>query len=119
MGKPIFLPIFFFLILLERLPAQISPVHNSDSLVPGSIDISKITLSESIREKIGFAYIAPDESLRKVYDSVVFNKGPIHKNFIPENYVTKKAVLRFTICNTADSARSVWFFPGLYYWNTQ
>lgn len=119
MGKPIFLPIFFFLILLERLPAQISPIHNSDTLVTGCIDISKITLSESIREKIGFAYIAPDESLREVYDTLVFNNGPIHKNFIPETYVTKKAVLRFTICNTADSARSVWFFPGLYYWNSQ
>jgi signal transduction histidine kinase len=119
MGKPIFLPIFFFLTLLERLPAQISPIHNSDTLVTGSIDISKITLSESIREKISFAYMGSDESLRDVYDSLVFNDGPIHKNFIPEKYVTKKAVLRFTICNTADTARSVWFFPGLYYWNTQ
>lgn len=104
---------------MERLPAQNFPVHSSDTLVTGCIDISKITLSEGIGKKIGFAYIAPGESLTKVYDSLVFNNGPIHKNFIPETYVTKKAVLRFTICNTADTAMSVWFFPGLYYWSSQ
>jgi len=120
MGKHAFFPIFFFLLfLLERLPAQITPVHSSDTLITGCIDISKITLSEKIGKKIGFAYIAPDESLTEVYDSLVFNNGPIHKNFIPEKYVTKKAVLRFTICNTADSIMSVWFFPGLYYWDSQ
>lgn len=120
MGKQVFFPIFFFLLFfLERLPAQNFPVHSSDTVVTGCIDISKITLSEGIGNKISFAYIAPDESLTKVYDSLVFNNGPIHKNFIPETYVTKKAVLRFTICNTADTAISVWFFPGLYYWNSQ
>jgi len=120
MGKQFFFPIFFFLLFhLERLPAQNFPVHSSDTLVTGCIDISKITLSEGIGNKIGFAYMALGKSLTKVYDSLVFNNGPIHKNFIPETYVTKKAVLRFTICNTADTAMSVWFFPGLYYWNSQ
>ena len=120
MGKHIFFPIFFFLLLaFERLPAQVIPVQSGDTLLTDCIDISKITLSESIEKKIGFAYIAPDASLTEIFDSVVFNKGAIHKNFIPGEYVTKKAILRFTICNTADSARSVWFFPGLYYWNSQ
>ncbi|HKZ66643.1 MAG TPA: hypothetical protein VJ111_09825, partial [Chitinophagaceae bacterium] len=119
MGKHIFFPIFFFLLLFfGRLPAQIIPVQTPDTLT-GHIDISKITLSENIEKKIGFAYIAPDASLIEVYDSIVFNNGAIHKNFIPENFVTKKAILRFTISNTADSTIAIWFFPGLYYWNAQ
>lgn len=119
MGKYVFLPIFLLFLLAERLPAQLTPAQREDTLVTGCIDISKITLSESIKNKIGFAYIAPDASLTEVYDSLVFNKGAIHKSFIPEGFVTKKAILRFSLCNTADSAVSVWFFPGLYYWNSQ
>ena len=119
MGKYVFLPIFLLFLLAERLPAQLTPAQREDTLVTGCIDISKITLSENIKNRIGFAYIPPGASLTEVYDSLVFNKGAIHTSFIPEGFVTKKAILRFTICNTADSAVSVWFFPGLYYWNSQ
>ena len=58
-------------------------------------------------------------SLGDKYQSLHFTNGPIHKQHVPDNYVTKKAILRFKICNSSDSAKSVWFFPGLYYWDTQ
>ena len=120
MGKHTLFPIFFFfLLIVGRLPAQLIPVQREDSLLTDCIDIKKITLSESIENKILFAYIERNALLAEIYDSLVFNKGTVHKNFIPENYVTKRAVLRFNICNTSETLQSVWFFPGLYYWNIQ
>lgn len=119
MGKYRFFPIFlFFILFTESLLAQLIPTQRMDTL-SAYIDISKITLSEEIDQKIGFTYIEPNASLTEVYDSLVFNKGAIHKKFIPEVYVTKKAVLRFNICNTSDTIQPVWFFPGLYYWDIQ
>jgi signal transduction histidine kinase len=120
MGKYRFFPIFFFFLLFtECLPGQSIPVHSKNTPLTTCIDFNKITLADNIEEKIGVAYIEPGASLTEIYDSLVFNQGAIHKNFIPEGYVTKKAVLRFNICNTADTIRSGWFFPGLYYWDIQ
>ena len=117
MGKYRLFPIFVcFLLCIERLPAQLTPIERKDTL-PGCIAINKIALSEDIKQKIGFAYIGPKTSLAAVYDTLQFNDGPIHKNFVPEAYVTKKAVLRFNICNTADTIQAVWFFPAFYYWD--
>jgi len=103
---------------MERLPAQLTPIEQKDTL-PACIAINKIALSEDIKQKIGFAYIEPKTALPAIYDTLQFNKGPIHNNFIPEGHVTQKAVLRFNICNTADTSQSTWFFPGLYYWDIQ
>lgn len=83
------------------------------------IDISKIALSQKIDKDIDFSYLDKKKSLTESYNSLRFQKGAIHKRGIPDKYVTKKAVLRFTICNTADTANSVWFFPGLYFWDSQ
>jgi signal transduction histidine kinase len=101
------------------LPAQPADGRIADSALTVYHDINEITLAKSIKNSVGFAYIEPDVSLPGVIDSLTFNKGPIHKRFIPEAYVTKKAVLQFNISNNADSSQSVWFFPGLYYWDIQ
>lgn len=120
MSKHRFFRLFcFFLLAVECLQAQPAPGQYKDTVPINCIDISKIMLAENIEPTIGFAYIEPTVSLNGMFDSLVFNKGAIHKNFIPESHVTKKAVLRFTICNTADSVVSAWFFPGFYYWDIQ
>ena len=120
MGKYRLFRIFFLLLLyIERLPAQNTPGTGYTSSPIQCIDLNKITLAENIEDKIEFAYMTPDASLIDIYDSLVFNPGAIHKNFVPEGYVTKKAVLRFNLCNMADTIRSAWFFPGLYYWDIQ
>lgn len=90
-----------------------------DTLQLLCIDISKIALSQKIEKDIDFSYHDKKKSLTESYNSLSFQKGAIHKRSIPDKYVTKKAVLRFTICNTADTANSVWFFPGLYFWDSQ
>jgi hypothetical protein len=61
----------------------------------------------------------PGQSLPETFNLLAFNNGAIHKKFIPETHVTRKAILRFNVSNPADSALSVWFFPGLYYWDIQ
>jgi len=109
------------LLLFARVPlcAQPQPPIDGDSLQSSVMDINKIAFSENLENKIEFSYLDFKESLPGKYHSLHFNQGPIHKPHIPENYVTKKGILRFKICNTADSAKSVWFFPGLYYWDSQ
>lgn len=113
MGKPLHFPILLAVLLFyNAAPAQ-------DTLSLSGIDISKIALSKKIDKDIDFSYLDKKLSLTENYDSLSFQKGAIHKRGIPDKYVTKKAVLRFTICNTADTANSVWFFPGLYFWDSQ
>ncbi len=118
MNKQIFFPIlFYFLLFVHHLPAQSIPINQKDTIVTDYIDISKITLDEDIKNNIAFSYMPPDESLLQAYPALVFNRGAIHKKHIPDKYVTKKAILRFHLCNTADTLSSVWFFPGFYYWD--
>ena len=45
--------------------------------------------------------------------------GLRHNGSIPNDYVTKKIVLKFNICNTADTTVSVYFCPGFYFKNIQ
>jgi signal transduction histidine kinase len=82
------------------------------------IDISRIQFTQKMAdENFNSAYIDPGTSLPDVYSSLPFKKGSVHKRVIPNEYVTKKLIIRFNICNTADTASSVWFFPGYYFWD--
>jgi hypothetical protein len=114
-----FLLLFFLLFNRDRLSAQLLLPGDNDSLQSSVTDISKILFSEKLENKFEFSYFDFKASLGDKYQSLHFNNGPIHKQHIPDSYVTKKAILRFRICNSSDSAKSVWFFPGLYYWDTQ
>src|SRR5262245_37881093 len=97
---------------------QAVPVDGDTVALPVT-DINKIALSESLENKIELSYLEFTNSLSETYQSLRFSQAAIPKRHVPDNYVTKKAILRFRICNTSDSARSVWFFPGLYYWDSQ
>ena len=120
MGKsPFFFIVFFLLLFAGGLPAQGVKVQREDSLQSHFVDISKIALSEGIEKNIGFSYVDNKAMLPETFHSLTFNKGAIHKRQIPDKFVTKKAILRFNICNSSDSAKSIWFFPGLYYWDSQ
>ncbi len=117
MGKYRYFPIFIVLLLFTTaLPAQQLYPDSSADTQSSVIELSKISLSENIRNKIEFAYMDPGTVLLQAYDTLTFSKGLIHQNFIPEKYVTKKSVLRFHVSNATDSVYRAWFFPGLYYW---
>ncbi|HUR66712.1 MAG TPA: 7TM diverse intracellular signaling domain-containing protein [Chitinophagaceae bacterium] len=88
---------------------------SQDSLPANCIDISKIIMLQEIRSSIGMAYISKADRPEAVYASLSFRSGSIHNGTVPDNYVIKKALLKFTVCNTADTAAEIYFFPGFFY----
>jgi signal transduction histidine kinase len=79
------------------------------------IDISRMPLNQRLDGFFASAYMDPKDSVPEVYSSLRFTRGAVHKSLIPNDYVTKKVVIRFTICNSADTAFSAWLFPGFYF----
>ena len=86
-----------------------------DSLQRECIDISKISAPRKIATNIESAYISKNESLESVFRTIRFEQGVIHKKNIPNNYVTKKSIVKFSVCNSGDTTIGVYFFPGLHY----
>ncbi|MEO5562766.1 MAG: sensor histidine kinase [Chitinophagaceae bacterium] len=81
------------------------------------IDISGIPLTKPLSKNFSYAYIDRASSLPQSYALLSFKEN--YKGFIPNSLVTKKAVIRFSVCNSQDTTVSTWFFPGLYFWNVQ
>jgi signal transduction histidine kinase len=81
------------------------------------VDISAISLSKEIRPYISTTYIEKHQDPVQVYSSLQFTEGTIHKGTVPDNYVTKKALVRFVVVNSSDTNASVYFFPGFYFTN--
>ena len=79
------------------------------------IDISRINYAQAISRQASSAFIDKGESFRELLPSLSFKKGMFHSSFVPGNYVTRKAIIRFKACNSSDTSISVWFFPGFFY----
>ncbi|MET0393685.1 MAG: 7TM diverse intracellular signaling domain-containing protein [Chitinophagaceae bacterium] len=80
-------------------------------------DISKITLSRQMPgPAFDFAYTDPAVPLPASYPALAFQTSS-RKKTIPVRCVTQRTIVRFQVCNTADTAVSVWFFPGIYFRN--
>lgn len=82
------------------------PVFAQENAAGDYIDISKISLARSISNQVSSIYEPAKGNLVP---------GLIHKGTIPNNYINKTLNLHFNICNSTDSAASVYFFPGFYY----
>lgn len=95
--------------------------ERGDSIVssPDCIDISRIALTQRLENRFFSAFLDPGVPLATGYPSLTFKRGPYHSGLIPNNYVDKKAIIRFSICNNADTTLSAWFFPGMYFRNIQ
>jgi signal transduction histidine kinase len=72
---------------------------------------------QELRPVIQTAFIGDSEDPAKTYSTLAFKPGTIHKGAVPDKYVVKKALVRFTVCNSSDSTTTVHFFPGFYYRN--
>ena len=80
------------------------------------IDISKIQLVRPITRWTDHAYISKKESLETVFTQLNYKPGnAIPGGTVPGNLVSKKLILRFQVCNTADTTVKIWFFPGFFY----
>ncbi|MFI5131407.1 MAG: 7TM diverse intracellular signaling domain-containing protein, partial [Chitinophagales bacterium] len=107
-----------FLTILILIVASSVHLNGQGVVTRDCKDISQINLATVLNKQVGVAYINKADALTGKYPSLVFSEG-LPNGFVPNNLVTKKAVVRFTLCNTADSVRSIWFFPGFYCWQVQ
>jgi signal transduction histidine kinase len=82
---------------------------------PAYIDINKEFIADSITFSIQMTYLSGDSALTSNYSRLRFSNGPEEKGFITSKHVTKKAIVRFYIFNSADSTKGVYFFPGFFY----
>ncbi|MBK5270546.1 MAG: hypothetical protein JJE22_05990, partial [Bacteroidia bacterium] len=104
-------------LLALNVTAQPGLSQQEDSLLNSYTDISKIGLKKEIVKTISSIYINKNQNPEKDFASLHFTPGLKHKGSIPNNFVTKKILLKFNVSNSADSTVSVYFFPGFYYWN--
>ncbi|MEI9808622.1 MAG: 7TM diverse intracellular signaling domain-containing protein [Bacteroidota bacterium] len=105
-----------FSLLLANIQAQPVLLKEKDSLAGTCVDISKIRLVKSISKYVEVAYSDEKAGLPAFYSSSLrFSPGIIHTKTIPPDFVTKKVLMRFSVCNGADTAQGAYFFPGFYY----
>src|SRR5437667_633787 len=96
-------------LLYAKVSAQPFPSQHEDSLQNVYTDISKIGLKKDISKTVSSTYINKNQTLETDYPNLHFIPGLKHKGFIPNEFVTKRAVLKFNICNSSDSLSSVYF----------
>lgn len=102
----------FFLVLL----IVVSHLAAQDTLQLPYFNIGGIRLVEPLRKDIGLAYLDHGQTIADAdINRLNFNRGAIHRGFIPDQYVTRKALMRFNICNLSDTTTSIWYHPGFYY----
>ncbi|MGQ0739934.1 MAG: sensor histidine kinase [Bacteroidota bacterium] len=107
---------YLFSIVTALLFLSGAVVAQDSGAVPCT-DISRIVLLQEIRPSVSTAYIGKKEEPGQVYPLLRFKAGTIHNGTVPDNYVTKKALIKFTVCNSSDTATGIYFFPGFYYTN--
>ena len=86
-----------------------------DSLWNTYTNVSKIGFAKPISKTVSSTYTGLSTTLPEVFRTLEFIPGLRHKGAVPNDFVTKKIILKFNLCNTADTAVSAWFFPGFYY----
>ena len=119
MSRYTLLAIYFVFACSVDLSAQTNP-ESGDSIAFFSADINKVALSQSVTSKqYEIAYIDLKEKPDQLFPSLDFQKNKYASVFIPNRYVTKKILVKFNVHNSGDTATSVWFFPGIYFWNVE
>lgn len=78
-------------------------------------DISKMVFVQSLSKTVSAGFIPTGKTLEQDFPLVNFTPGTPYKGVVPTGMVTRRLVLKFNICNSQDTARSVSFFPGFYY----
>ncbi len=86
-----------------------------DSLLNKYTDISKIPFEQRFEKTISTTYINSSDNLENVFSSLKFTPGLKHKGPVPNDFVSKKAILKFNLANSSDTTAAVYFFPGFYF----
>ncbi|MBS1575779.1 MAG: hypothetical protein JST09_10795 [Bacteroidetes bacterium] len=61
------------------------------------------------------AFVSADSLPGEYYTKLKFNPGTDKWKKVPDELVPKIAVIRFKVCNSGDTVKGVYFFPGYYF----
>ncbi len=76
------------------------------------IDISKVIFSDSIFNKVNFAFSKKEKDLETQYAGLQFQEGITDKKRISPENVDKNIVLQFKVFNTGDIKHGLFLYPG-------
>jgi two-component system, NarL family, sensor histidine kinase DesK len=103
--------VIFFSILLPFFPA-----HSQDTIRPACFDISKERLADTLSTGMQIAYLSKDSSLQEHYSQLHFDEGgSVGNRKVQDKNVPRRVIIRFNVCNSADTEKGVFFFPGFYF----
>ena len=117
--RKIKLKFLYQLFILTLISLYFSNVKAQDSLWKRYTDINKIKFADAIEKTVSSCYIIKEQDPEINYATQFFQPGIQHLGSVPNDFITRKLLLKFNICNSADSAVSIYFFPGFYYQNIQ
>ena len=106
-------PVLFTLLLLSAVISSSA----QDSLWKDYTDISKINLVKNISKTVSSTYNSKKNNPETGFAELRFQPGLRHTGTIPNEFVSKMILVQFNIRNSADTAVSVYFFPGFYYYS--
>jgi signal transduction histidine kinase len=78
-------------------------------------DISKTRLADTLSANMELAFLSTDSSVEDYYNQLKFQPGTDSRKRVPDELVQQTAVVRFKVCNTGDTVKGVYFFPGFYF----
>ncbi|MBS1608662.1 MAG: hypothetical protein JSS70_07870 [Bacteroidetes bacterium] len=61
------------------------------------------------------AFVSADSLPGEYYTKLKFNPGTNKWKKVPDELVPETAVIRFKVCNSGDTVKGVYFFPGYYF----
>lgn len=82
-------------------------------------DISQVSLEKKIGQSFSSCYIDKSINPATVYPGLTFTPSLPHAGRIPNERITEKILVRFNLCNSADTAIAVYFCPGFYFSDIQ
>ena len=82
-------------------------------------NINKVTVVKAISGRVSSTYTSLHTDIEKEYPNLNFTPGIRHRGTVPNQFVTKKILLKFNIRNSTDTLNSIYFFPGFYYTKIQ
>ena len=90
-------------------------VKAQDNLAGKYTDISKVVVEEKIHNTVSSYFTDHKADITQIIANEQFKPGVQQTGLIPIGMVSKKIILKFNICNSADSVISVFFCPGFYF----
>jgi len=106
----------FLAVITAFFSFSFSIINAQDTL--SFFDISKERLADTLSKSMQYTYLSKDSSAMQFYSLLKFKPaGNLISRKVSDKNVPRKAIIRFNVCNTADTEKGVFFFPGFYFNN--